>query len=386
MTSPFIPYGKQSINQADIDAVVSVLTSDFLTQGPQVPLFEQAISNYCNVNHGIATNSATSALHIACLALGVEKGDWVWTSPISFVASANCALYCGASIDFVDVSSSTGLISIESLKHKLEKAKEEGNLPKVIIPVHLCGHICNMIALKELAQEYSFKIVEDASHAIGAQYQQQPVGNCMYSDITVFSFHPVKIITAGEGGMAMCNDEILANEMRLYRSHGITKNPEYMQNSSAPDWYYEQITLGFNYRMTDIHAALGLSQLNNIDSFIKKRHQLVTRYHEKLTDIDGISLVTPTYQCYSAYHLFSVLLTDEEQRMRVFTSMREKNIGVNVHYIPITSQPYFQQLGINSNEFPNANNFYQRVLTLPLHPTLSIDHQDFVIKALLDSL
>ncbi|NMP03406.1 UDP-4-amino-4,6-dideoxy-N-acetyl-beta-L-altrosamine transaminase [Pseudoalteromonas arctica] len=378
-----IPYGKQSISQDDIDAVVDVLKSDWLTQGPKVPEFESAISNYCGAQHACATNSATSALHIACLALGVAKNDSVWTSPISFVASANCALYCGATIDFVDIDLETGNMSVNALENKLKAAKENNCLPKVVIPVHLAGQSCNMQAIHKLALKYDFKIIEDASHAIGAKYLGKQVGCCEFSDITVFSFHPVKIITSAEGGMAVTNVQKLAKRLKRLRSHGITSDPAEMTEPSHGPWYYQQIELGFNYRMTDLQAALGLSQLNEMNSFIIKRNELAGIYNDNLTHSNLIHL-KQSVNHYSSYHLYIMRLvnSDSKHHKSVICHMRESGINAHVHYIPIHLQPYYKSLGFKLGDYPNAERFYNQAITLPLHPTLAPEQQDKVIQTL----
>jgi len=389
LTKAFIPYGRQHICQEDIDAVVEVLSSDFLTQGPKVPLFEQAVSKLCDAQYACAVNSATSALHIACLALGVEKGDIVWTSPISFVASSNCALYCDAEVDFVDVEPGSGLMSISALTKKLAVAKQQNKLPKVIIPVHIAGHSCDMQAIHQLAQQYNFSIIEDASHAIGGTYLQRPIGHCQYSDICIFSFHPVKIITSAEGGMALTNNEALHNSMKLYHSHGVTRE-DLSEDVADQAWYYEQQALGFNYRMSELHAALGLNQLSKLELFVAKRNQLadyyLTQIHNDATLNAGLSAITPSADCYSAYHLFVIQLNQAEQRQAVFDLLRANNIGVNVHYIPICNQPYYQELGFKSEDYPNAQYYYQRAITLPLHPSLSHEEQDEILKIIKQAL
>lgn len=379
-----IPYGKQSISQDDIDAVVDVLKSDWLTQGPKVPEFESAISNYCGAQHACATNSATSALHIACLALGVAKNDSVWTSPISFVASANCALYCGATIDFVDIDLETGNMSVSALESKLKAAKENNCLPKVVIPVHLAGQSCNMQAIHLLADKYDFKIIEDASHAIGAKYLGKPVGCCEFSDITVFSFHPVKIITSAEGGMAVTNCEKLDKKMQRLRSHGITNHPAEITEPSHGPWYYQQLELGFNYRMTDIQAALGLSQLKQLNNFVKVRNEIAKTYHHAFANSDILHL-TQSDDCYSSYHLYVVRLTqcDIAKHKSVIISMREQGIMAHLHYIPIHLQPYYQTLGFSKGDFPNAETYYKQAVTIPLYPAMIADKQQFVINTLI---
>ena len=376
-----IPYGKQEINQDDINAVVRVLKSDYLTQGPTVPEFEEAVCHYVGSAHAIAVNSATSALHIANLALGVSEGDIVWTSPITFVASANCALYCGAKIDFVDIDSSTGNMCPKTLEHKLIQAKRKGILPKVIIPVHLAGHSCDMQAIGALAKKYNIKVIEDASHAIGASYQQEKVGACQYSDITVFSFHPVKIITTAEGGIATTNNTELATKMAAYRSHGITKDPLTMLRPKEGDWYYEQQCLGYNYRMTDIHAALGLSQIPRLNNFVLKRNQLAQKYTDLLCNTEVVC-VTPLQNTLSSYHLKIILLPENIDRKVVFDAMREAGICVHVHYFPVHLQPYYLTLGFTKHDFPHAEQFYRHCLTLPLYPNLKEEQLVYITDPL----
>ncbi|MFT2112609.1 UDP-4-amino-4,6-dideoxy-N-acetyl-beta-L-altrosamine transaminase [Marinomonas sp. 2405UD68-3] len=374
-----IPYGKQSISQEDIDAVVDVLQSDWLTQGPKVPVFEEAIAEYCTANYSIAVNSATSALHIACLALGVGKGDLVWTSPISFVASANCALYCGARVDFVDIDLATGNMSVNELERKLIVAEQENRLPKAVIPVHLAGQSCDMQSIHKLAKKYGFKIIEDASHAIGAEYRNNKVGCCEFSDITVFSFHPVKIITSAEGGMAVTNDSALNATMKRLRSHGITNNPEEMTEPSHGPWYYQQIELGFNYRMTDLQAALGLSQLSKVDEFVADRNELALKYADSFGS-KPLSHLTQLTECYSSYHLYILRLDDTHEHLHkhVIEELRRNGIASHLHYIPIHIQPYYKQMGFEENDFPNAIKYYQTAFTIPLHPQLSSPQQNFI--------
>jgi len=380
-----IPYGRQSISEEDIQAVVKTLQSDFLTQGPAVPAFEQALAAYCQVPYAIAVNSATSALHLACLALDVQEGDIVWTSPISFVASANCALYCGASIDFVDVDAETGLMSVTALANKLQQAAASNSLPKVLIPVHLAGHSCAMQEIAQLCQPYNIRIIEDASHAIGGRYQQQKVGCCQYSDITVFSFHPVKIITSAEGGMALTKDISLAAKLQLLRSHGITRVAEDMTEVSHGPWYYQQIALGLNYRMTDMQAALGLSQYQRLDEFIEKRLAAVERYQTLLADLP-LSLPDESSAGQSAWHLYIIRLDNENLRLSVFEALRAADIGVNVHYIPIHTQPYYQQLGFQWGDFPQAEIFYSKIISLPMYADLTETQQHYVADRLKEAL
>jgi len=379
-----IPYGKQSINQEDINAVINVLKSDFLTQGPMVPLFEKVVSEYCKVNYAVSTNSATSALHLACLALSLSPGDWLWTTPISFVASANCGLYCGAQIDFVDIDPETYNMSIDSLKHKLIDAELHGKLPKVIIPVHFSGQSCDMRAIYALSKKYGFKIIEDASHAIGGKYRNINIGSCKYSDITVFSFHPVKIITTGEGGMATTNDEKLASKMRRLSSHGITRIPNQMTHLPDGPWYYQQIDLGFNYRMNDIQAALGVSQMNRIDNYINKRQDIAGHYDRELSELP-ITTPQQSDDSRSSYHLYVIRLQCEflkKNHSQIFQSLRDEGIGVNLHYIPIHTQPYYKNLGFGEADFPQAELYYKEAISLPIYPTLDKCQQNGVIDSL----
>lgn len=380
-----IPYGRQEITQADVDAVVGVLQSDFLTQGPMVPRFEQAVADYCASRHALAVNSATSALHIACLALGLGPGDWLWTTPITFVASANCGLYCGAQVDFVDIDPRTYNLCPAALARKLEQAEREGRLPKVVVPVHLCGQPCDMEAIHALAQRYGFKIIEDASHAIGGKYRGEPIGNGRYSDITVFSFHPVKIITTAEGGMALTNDDGLADRMGLLRSHGITRDPVRMTHEADGPWYYQQIELGYNYRMTELQAALGLSQMLRLDDYVARRHTLARRYDQLLTDLPATSVPWQHPEAYSGLHLYVVRLSLAQggrTHRQVFDALRELGIGVNLHYIPVHTQPYYQRMGFKPGDFLEAERYYAEAISLPMYPTMSEAQQDEVVAAL----
>ncbi|MGU5646347.1 UDP-4-amino-4,6-dideoxy-N-acetyl-beta-L-altrosamine transaminase [Aeromonas caviae] len=370
-----IPYGRQSISQADIDAVVKVLKSDFLTQGPVVPRFEQTVADYCGAKFGVAVNSGTAALHIACLALGVGHGDWVWTSPISFVASANCALYCGAQVDFVDIEPDTGNMCAVELERKLIAAQAEGKLPKVVIPVHFAGLPCDMQDIHRLGQEYGFRIIEDACHALGARYQDEPTGNSRYSDITVFSFHPVKIITTGEGGMAMTNDAKLAKTMRLLRSHGITREAEDFIHESDGPWYYEQQMLGFNYRMTDIQAALGLSQMQKLNDFLLKRKSIANNYRQKINQ-SHVSFLKEFNDRESARHLMIMRVTNGN-RKKNYNSFYKNGISANVHYIPIYMQPFHRE---KKRPLINASEFYSECLTIPLYPLLDESELDIIIS------
>lgn len=386
--SKFIPYGRQDVRHEDIEAVVEVLRSDWLTQGPVVPRFESAVAQRSGARHGIAVNSATSALHISCLALGLGKGDWLWTSPITFVASANCAMYCGAGVDFVDIDPHTYNLCPQALEAKLEQAERDGRLPKVVVPVHLCGQSCDMAAIHALSQRYGFRIIEDASHAIGGHYKGEPVGCCRYSDIAVFSFHPVKIITTGEGGMAVTNDEVLARCMERLRSHGVTRDPDEMTCASEGPWFYQQLELGFNYRMTDVQAALGLSQLQRLDEYVRKRNELAELYDEALRDLP---VVTPWQHpdVLSARHLYVIRLRCDgitTSRGQVFEGLRAEGIGVNLHYIPVHTQPYYQALGFREGDFPEAERYYDEAISLPLFPNMSEVMQDRVILAVEEAL
>lgn len=377
-----IPYGRQDISEADIDAVVAVLKSDFLTQGPLVPAFEQAVANYIGVQHAVAVNSATSALHIACLALGVKTGDVVWTSPITFVASANCALYCGATIDFVDIDPKTYNMSALNLEKKLSQVKDSGQFPKVVIPVHMGGQPCDMAAIYALSKRYGFRIIEDASHAIGSKYCGEPVGNCQYSDITVFSFHPVKIITTCEGGMALTNDPVFANKMKQLRSHGITREPSEMTHAPDGPWYYQQICLGYNYRMDDIRAALGLSQLSRIDQFIEARQKIAALYNELLANL---SVVTPWQHeaGVSSFHLYIIRLDlTAFKHGEVFERLRTSGIGVNLHYIPVYRQPHYMHMGFSPSDFPEAERYYREAISLPIFPLLTEGQQREIVGSL----
>lgn len=389
-----IPYGRQSINDDDVKAVVDALTSDWLTQGPAVPRFEAALCKATEAAHAVAVTNATSALHLACLAIGLGPGDIAWTVPNTFTASANCILYCGASPGFVDIDPETLDMSVAALEANLETAKKEGKLPRVVIPVHFAGHSCDMKAIGALAKTYGFKVIEDAAHAIGGHYENRPVGDCRYSDITVLSFHPVKIVTTGEGGAALTNDAALAEKMRLLRTHGITRDARLNEARNAGDWYYEQQALGFNFRMTDLQAALGASQMTRLGEFVATREALAARYDEKLKDLP-LRLPPRENKVRSAWHLYTVQLEDKTQhtpedhgahRAQVFKRMRDAGIGVNVHYIPVHWQPWYRGLGFRPGDFPAAEHYYRRALTLPLFPALTHDEQDRVVEALAGAL
>ncbi len=383
----FIPYGRQSITDDDIQSVVKVLQSDFLTQGPAVPAFEKAIGQYSDVAHVVASNSATSALHLACLALGVKAGDIVWTSPITFVASANCALYCGAKVDFVDIDANTYNISVEALTKKLKHAETVGKLPKVVIPVHLSGQPCDMKAIYALSLKYGFSIIEDASHAIGASYQGKKVGNCQFSDITIFSFHPVKIITTGEGGAATTKDTKLARKMQLLRSHGVTREASEMTQAADGPWYYQQIDLGFNYRMTDMQAALGLSQLTNLDKFIDARRVIAKKYNDGLSTLP-LTLPWQDQAGESAWHLYIIRLdlTKTDSHLNVFKKLRAAEIGVNLHYMPVYRQPYYEQFNFDKNDYPNAEQYYAEAISIPVFYAFNDTEFAHVISSLKQSL
>lgn len=383
-----IPYGRQDIQQADIDAVVKVLHSDFLTQGPVVPEFERAVAEKVGAKHGVAANSATSALHIACLALGLGPGDWLWTSPITFVASANCGLYCGARVDFVDIDPFTNNMCPKALAVKLAQASQEGRLPKILLPVHLAGQSCDMAAIHGLSKEYGFHIIEDASHAIGGKYLGEYIGSGRYSDITVFSFHPVKIVTTAEGGMAVTNDQDLAARMNLLRSHGITRDAEAMTQKPDGPWYYQQIALGFNYRMTELQAALGISQLDRLDAFVARRHELAQRYDTELTGLP-INLPCRPADSHSALHLYVIQLQLDRigrSHLQVFESLREQGIGVNLHYIPVHTHPYYREMGFAAEDYPYAMKYYRSAVSLPIFQGMTDEQQSEVVSALKSAL
>lgn len=374
-----IPYGKQNISASDIDSVIDVLKSDFLTQGPKTPEFEKALCDITNSQFGFATNSATSALHVACMALELGQGDLVWTTPITFVASANCALYCQAEVDFVDVEPDTTNLCPIALEQKLIAAKAHNRLPKALIAVHFAGLSCDMKAIKKLADDYGFSIIEDASHAIGGQYQGQPIGNCQYSDMTVFSFHPVKIVTSAEGGLITTNDPHLAKKVNLYRNHGVTRDRDLMTNQRDEPWYYEQIALGYNYRMTELQAALGLNQLQNLSLWVEQRNQLRQRYDEAFSQVPEVTVNKITEGNVSACHLY-VIKVPAGKRTALFHHLRAQKIGVNVHYIPVYHQPYYKQLEQEFSPCMNAEAYYQSTISIPLHPGLTQQDQDYIVE------
>ena len=380
-----IPYGRQEINDEDIAEVEKVLRSDFLTQGSTVPKFEKLVANYCKASYAVALNSATSALHIACLALDLGPGDLLWTSPNTFVASANCGLYCGAEIDFIDIDKRTYNMSIELLSKKLSQAKKLGRLPKVIIPVHYAGQPCDMPAIHDLSKHYNFKIIEDASHAIGASYEKNKVGSCIYSDITVFSFHPVKIITTAEGGMALTNNKKIADKIFSLRTHGITNDKSQMKKQSKKEiWNYQQIDLGFNYRMNDIQAALGMNQMKRLDAFVIQRHKIAEKYNEELKSLPFI-LPWQAPTVYSSFHLYPILIRSApavKTQRQVYEELRKNNIGVNIHYIPVHRHPYYENLGFKKNDFPAAEEFYQKVISIPIYASLTDTQQEYIIKTI----
>jgi UDP-4-amino-4,6-dideoxy-N-acetyl-beta-L-altrosamine transaminase len=375
-----IPYGRQSISEEDIQAVVQVLQSVWLTQGPAVEHFEQTVAARCSAQHAVAVNSATSALHIACLAAGLGPGDTLWTSPNTFVASANCALYCGAEVDFVDIDPVSYNMSVERLQEKLERAERQGKLPKVVVPVHFAGQCCDMRGIAHLAERYGFRVIEDASHGIGGRYLDEPLGNCRYSDMTVFSFHPVKIITTGEGGMVLTNSAELRERLVRLRSHGITSDPARMAETPHGPWYYEQITLGFNYRMTDIQAALGVSQLTRLDQFVARRHYLAKRYDQALNDLP-LTLPRQHPDTFSAFHLYVIRLQASD-RKAVLEEMRARGMVAHVHYIPVHTQPYYRDRGFRQGDFPEAERYYGEAMTIPLFPAMADSEQDQVVATL----
>ncbi len=382
MKNNLIPYGRQEINQEDINSVIEVLKSDFITQGPKVPLFEEHISKYCEAKYVFAVNSATSALHLACLSLGIKKGDIVWTSPISFVASANCALYCGAKIDFVDIDEISYNLSVSKLEDKLKFAKKDGSLPKLIIAVHLSGQSAQMEEIKQLSYKYNFKIIEDASHALGGSYKDTKIGSCKYSDLTVFSLHPVKMITTGEGGLVTTNDPSLAKKIRFLRSHGITKDISEMKEKADGPWYYEQHELGYNYRMPDLNAALGISQLRKLNKFVDKREK-ISRYYD--SNLKNLPLRTPfqSRDCISSRHLYIIRIDNSKSKINhknLFLKLRYFNIGVNLHYIPIHLQPFFKGLGFKKGDFPESEKYYEEAISIPIFTQLKREEQDFIIS------
>lgn len=386
--SSFIPYGRQDISQEDIDTVVEVLRSDWITQGPKIAVFEKIVSDYCGAKYAVAVSSATAGLHIACLAAGLSQGDILWTSPNTFVASANCGLYCGATVDFVDIDPNTYNLSIEELERKLTEAENQGCLPKVVVPVHFSGQSCEMEKIAQLSAKYGFRVIEDAAHGIGGRYQGEPVGSCQFSDMAVFSFHPVKIITTGEGGMVLTNKEDLYEKLIRLRSHGITRKVELMREESHGPWYYQQLELGFNYRMTDIQAALGASQMQRLDEFVKRRRFLAERYNQLLQDLP---LVLPWQHpdTESSWHLYVIRLKMNKiskSHRQVFEDLRQAKIGVNLHYIPVHTQPYYKQLGFKWGDFPQAEQYYREAISIPLYYGLTENDRERVVNTIREIL
>jgi len=379
-----IPYGRQSLDQADVDAVVAVLQSDWLTQGPALERFEQAMASRCQADYAVAVCNATAALHIACLAAGLGPGDCLWTTPNTFLASANCGRYCGAQVDFVDIDPVTWNLDVRALAVKLEDAERAGTLPKVLIAVAFSGQSCDMSAIAPLARRYGFTVIEDASHAVGASYAGRPVGCGEFADMTVFSFHPVKIITSAEGGMVLTNRREVAQRLQRLRSHGMTRDPAQMTEASHGPWYYQQVELGFNYRMTDLQAALGLSQLSKLDSFVARRRELASRYHRLLSDLP-VTLPGLQPGAESAWHLYVVRLQLDRialNHRQVFEGLRAAGIGVNLHYIPVHLQPYYRDLGFAEGDFPQAERYYTQAISLPMFPSLSDEQQGYVVEQL----
>lgn len=376
-----IPYGRQDIQQVDIDAILDVLRSDFLTQGPCIPAFETKLAAHVGARHAVAVNSATSALHMACLALGLGAGDLLWTSPITFVASANVALFCGADVDFVDIDPETFNMCTAALSVKLANAKATGRLPKIVMPVAMCGQSCDMEAIRTLADEYGFKILEDASHAIGGRYQGKFIGDGRYADISVFSFHPVKIITTGEGGMAVTNHSELASKMELLRSHGVTRNSDFFIGESHGPWYYQQIDLGFNYRLTDIQAALGISQLDRLDDYVTARVKRAAEFDQALSDLP-LDLPHQRSNTASSWHLYVIRVKQPVHRLNLYNELRKDGIGVNIHYIPVHTHPYYQSLGFREGDFPISEDYYSRAISIPLYATITDEQHTKVITTL----
>ncbi|MEO7300896.1 MAG: UDP-4-amino-4,6-dideoxy-N-acetyl-beta-L-altrosamine transaminase [Verrucomicrobiota bacterium] len=382
--SEYLPYGRQSISEKDIRAVVAVMRSDWLTQGPAIEEFENKVADYCGARYAVAVSNATAALHLGCLALGLQNDDLLWTSPNTFVASANCALYCGADVDFVDIDPHTCNLSVEKLEEKLVAAQKKNRLPKIVVPVHFAGRSCEMEKIFRLSRKYGFRVLEDASHAVGGRYRHQPIGSCDFSDLCVFSFHPVKIITTGEGGMILTNKKGLFEKLIRLRSHGITRQKNLMAKSSAGPWYYEQIELGFNYRLTDFQAALGISQMERLDKFVSRRQRLARRYDKLL---NNLPLRLPQQKSHSAssWHLYVIRLQLDKiskTRREIFEVLRAENIGVNVHYIPVHTQPFYRKLGFKDGDFPAAEKHYSEAISLPLFADLSNREQDRVVTAL----
>ncbi len=385
-----IPYGRQTIQASDIEAVMQVLKSDWITQGPAIEHFEQKLAKRFESPHALAVCNATAALHLAYLAAGLGPGKKLWTSPNTFLATANAARFCGADVDFVDIDPKSWNLSVEQLVLRLSQAEKTGQLPDVLAPVHFGGNPCEMEAIAGLARKYNFQVVEDASHAVGARYQNHPIGSSHYSDFTVFSFHPVKIITTGEGGAILTHNTAAYERMARLRSHGMTRNPKLMQQEGEGGWYYEQLELGFNYRITDIQAALGESQLERLDSFIQQRQVLAKRYSELLADLSAdlaLQLPSVSAEAVSAWHLYVIRIPSRKgMRKQVYDHLQKAGIEVNVHYIPVHLQPYYRQLGFKPGDFPEAEAYYREAITLPLFPTLTLKQQDFIVSTLKEAL
>ncbi len=383
-SSKYLPYGRQSISEEDIRAVVAVLRSNWLTQGPAIEKFEKRVADYCGAKYAVAVCNATGALHLGCLALGLKKGDWLWTSPNTFVASANCALYCGAQVDFVDINPRTYNLSVAELEKKLVAAEKKNRLPKIVVPVHFAGQSCEMVEISKLSKKYNFRVMEDASHAIGGSYRTKPIGNCEFSDLAIFSFHPVKIITTGEGGMILTNRKELFEKLIRLRTHGITRDEKFMKLPSHGPWHYQQIELGFNYRMTDIPAALGLSQMKRLDKFVARRRAIAQRYNKLLRELP-LTLPWQNPDANSSWHLYVIRLQLDKiskTHRQVFEALRRENIGVNLHYIPVHTQPFYRQLGFRKGDFPEAERYYSQTISLPMFADLTNAQQDRVVAAL----
>lgn len=379
----YLPYGRHTVTKEDLINVLNVLRSSNLTQGDKVPLLEKAISEKVNCKNSIAVNSATSALHLTCLALGLNQNDWLWTSANTFVASANCGRYCNAKVDFVDINPKTGLICTDALEKKLEVAKENNKLPKILVPVHFAGSSCDMEKIASLSKKYKFNVVEDASHALGGKYKNEPVGSCFYSIATIFSFHPVKIITTAEGGAITTNDDQLAKKLFLLRSHGITKVQEEFESNEFEDWTYEQQILGFNFRMSDLHASLGISQLKRLDKIIVERNKKFEYYQDLIKELP-INLLEIPKNVKSSVHLAIIRLQEKDPNLhrKIFTELRKMNIGVQIHYLPVHLHPYYKKLGFKVGDYPKAELHSKNCITIPLYLGMDKKDQNRVVKSL----